>query len=130
MRTPNREQRRNWIAALAAAGSVVGLAAWWGSRVESPKAEAPPPDPVAEVRKPDLVMGNHFGRVAECRPHFFCLREQPAVGVVLRFEDGRTVAFACHPSQFGSIADVVGTDCRVQVGERDGCRDWLLFVGP
>lgn len=116
------------------ASVVVALSAWWASRVSDVRASAPPAatvEPIeAQGREPDRVMVNVFGRVANVQPQFFALCDQPAVGVVLTFADGRTIAFVCRPSQFGSVASCVGAEARVLVGERDGIRDWLVSAGP
>lgn len=116
------------------AALVVSLSAWWASRVVGARASVPTPanaEPIEpRQRDPDRVTFNAFGLVKTVQPQFFSHSEQPAVGVVLTFADGRTIAFACRPSQFGSVAACVGTEARVLVGERDGVRDWLVSAGP
>ncbi|MBX3397481.1 MAG: hypothetical protein KF873_01960 [Gemmataceae bacterium] len=139
----NRETRRSWYtlaAAVAAVAACLGIAAWYTSRITSPP-DAPPPDrpnpnpfraavqieqELDATRPPDLVRANHFGRIVEIRHQFFPLRDQPALGIVVTFADGRTIAFACRPSQLGPLADAVNTDARILLGERDGIRDWLI----
>lgn len=129
-----RNSRRDWLAFAAIVAAVVGGSAWWGSRIERPAAVAPEPavkavEPEEPTRPADRVTGNYFGRVESVQHGFFAMGGQPCVGIVLSFADGRAVAFACHPSQFGSVAALVGRDAKILVGERAGVRDWLISAG-
>ena len=125
-----RDSRQHWRTVATLACVVVGLSAWWGFRAAEMRATANPKAPdepiQAREREPDRVIVNFFGRVKNVQPQFFALCDQPAVGVVLTFSDGRTVAFACWPSQFGSVASCVGAEARLLVGERGEKTNWLL----
>ena len=74
----------------------------------------------------DSIEGNYSGILAEVDGAFFASQEGPVIGCKARFEDGRSIAFVCRPSQYSAITYFIGKEIKILTGTRKGTRDWLL----